>query len=220
MRNLPIRAWLMASVLFLTACASAATSRDALVKAVIFNDVKAVQSALTAGRDPNTLDAKGDPLLVIAMREKAVDVARLLINDPRTDLEATNKSGENAMMLAALQGLTPMVRLLIDHDAEVNKHGWAPLHYAATNGHDDVVQLLVDHSAYIDAESPNGTTPLMMAARGGHITTCKVLLDGGADVRLKNQLGMTAIDFAARANQKEIADGLRSRLEKMQAGAK
>ncbi len=216
-RFLMVRAWLLLSVLSLTACATAATSNTALVKAVVFNDTKAVAQALKAGVDPNSRDEKGNPLLVIAMREKSADVATLLINDQRTDLDATNAAGENAMMIASLQGLTPMVKLLIDKDAEVNKKGWAPLHYAATNGHDDIVQILLDASAYVDAESPNGTTPLMMAARGGHITTCKVLLDGGADVRLKNQLGMTAVDFAMQSNQKEIADGLRKRLEQVNA---
>ncbi|VVE61544.1 ankyrin [Pandoraea captiosa] len=212
-----IRAFTLMSVLWLTACATAATSNTALVKAVVFDDTKAVQQALKAGVDPNTTDEKGDPLLVIAMREKSAGVAKLLIEDKRTDLEATNRAGENAMMIASLQGLTPMVKLLIDKDAEVNKKGWAPLHYAATNGHDDIVKMLLDASAYVDAESPNGTTPLMMAARGGHITTCKVLLDGGADVRLKNQLKMTAVDFARQANQKEIADGLAKRLAEMPA---
>ncbi|AKM28962.1 hypothetical protein AB870_00680 [Pandoraea faecigallinarum] len=212
---LTIRAFTLLSVLWLTACATAATSNTALVKAVVFDDTRAVQQALKAGVDPNTTDEKGDPLLVIAMREKSVGVARLLIEDKRTDLEATNHADENAMMIASLQGLTPMVKLLIDKEAEVNKKGWAPLHYAATNGHDDIVKMLLDASAYVDAESPNGTTPLMMAARGGHITTCKVLLDGGADVRLKNQLKMTAIDFARQANQKEIADGLAKRLSEM-----
>ena len=218
MRKFPmIRAWMLLSVLWLTACATAATSNTALVMAVVFNDTKAVALALKAGVVPNSTDEKGNPLLVIAMREKSVDVARLLIEDKRTDLDATNAAGENAMMIASLQGLAPMVKLLIDKDAEVNKKGWAPLHYAATNGHDDIVQMLLDASAYVDAESPNGTTPLMMAARGGHITTCKVLLDGGADVRLKNQIGLTAIDFATQANQKEIADGLRKRLEQVQS---
>lgn len=78
-----------------------------------------------------------------------------------------------------------------------------------------MVKYLVDHAAYIDAESPNGTTPLMMAARGGHIETVKLLLDEGADMRLKNQQGMTVIDFADQYNQKEIADGLKSRWQKL-----
>ncbi|VVD64366.1 ankyrin repeat domain-containing protein [Pandoraea anhela] len=212
---LMVRVLTLLSVLWLTACATAATSNTALVKAVVFDDTRAVQEALKAGVDPNTRDEKGDPLLVIAMREKSVGVAKLLIEDKRTDLEATNRSGENAMMLASLQGLTPMVKLLIDKDAEVNKKGWTPLHYAATNGHDDIVQMLLDASAYVDAESPNGTTPLMMAARGGHITTCKVLLDGGADVRLKNEQKMTAVDFARQSNQREIADGLRKRIAQL-----
>ena len=97
-----IRAWMLLSVLCLTACATAATSNSALVKAVVFNDTKSIAQALKAGVDPNSTDEKGNPLLVIAMREKSVDVARLLIDDKRTDLDATNAAGENAMMIASL----------------------------------------------------------------------------------------------------------------------
>ncbi|MCF7695887.1 ankyrin repeat domain-containing protein [Mycetohabitans rhizoxinica] len=190
---------------------------DTMIKAVKFDDVEAVRKLLAAGVDPNLVDAGGMPMLVLAAREKSGKVAALLADQPKTDLEKLDRAGENAMMLAALNGETGLVKHLIEKGAEVNKSGWTPLHYAATTGQDEVVKLLIDHFAYIDAASPNGTTPLMMAARGGHITTVKLLLDDGADLTLKNQLGLTAIDFAKQYNQKDIADGLAARLEKIQA---
>jgi ankyrin repeat protein len=155
-------------------------------------------------------------MLVLALREKSIKAATVLIKAKNIDFDKTNPAGENALMMASLQGELDMVKLMVDgEEAEINKKGWAPLHYAASNGHNEVVKYLVDHAAYIDAESPNGTTPLMMAARGGHIDTVKVLLDEGADLRLKNQQRMTAIDFAEQYNQKEIADGLKSRWQKL-----
>jgi ankyrin repeat protein len=181
---------------------------DSVVKAVKFDDVDAVQKSLKKGLDPNVTDKDGMPLIVLAAREKSDKVAAVLIDDKDTDIEKLDRAGENAMMLAALNGDLTLVALLIDKGAEVNKKGWAPLHYAAANGHDDVVKLLIDNSAYLDAESPNGTTPLMMAARGNHITTMKVLLDAGADVRLKNQLGLTALDFAKQYHAKDATEGL------------
>jgi uncharacterized protein len=184
------------------------TDTDSIVKAVKFDDAAQVSKLLKRGMDPNTVDDKGMPLLVLAAREKSDNVAKVLLANPKTDLEKADSNDENAMMLAALNGDIDLVKQLIDKDAEINKKGWAPLHYAAANGHDDVAQLLIDHSAYIDAASPNGTTPLMMAARGNHITTMKVLLDGGADPRLKNQLGMTALDFAKRYHAKDATEGL------------
>ncbi|KIG11404.1 ankyrin repeat domain-containing protein [Caballeronia concitans] len=205
------------------ACAFAqpvwAASVDSLIKAVKFDDVSSVKKQLAQGADPNTVDNTGAPILVIAAREKSDKVGQLLADNPNIDLEKVDPAGENAMMLAALNGDATFVNLLIAKEAEVNKKGWTPLHYAATNGHDDIVKILLDHSAYIDAGSPNGTTPLMMAARGGHLSTCKLLLDEGADLRVKNQLGMTAVDFARKYNERDVAEGLQARLDAMQGGA-
>nr|WP_242539989.1 ankyrin repeat domain-containing protein [Trinickia mobilis] len=196
--------------------AAYASPADTMIKAVKFDDVKEVDKQLANGMDPNLTDQNGMPILVIAAREKSDQVAAALIANPKTDLEKLDPAGENAMMLAALNGDVDLVKLLISKDAEVNKKGWAPLHYAAANGHDDVVQLLIDHSAYIDAGSPNGTTPLMMAARGNHITTVKVLLDAGADPTIKNQLGLTALDFAKQYHAKDVTEGLTARLQSVQ----
>lgn len=193
-----------------------AAPADDMRKAVEFDDGNTVQKLLSRGVDPNIVDSRGNPMLVVALREKSTKAATVLIKAKNIDFDKTNPAGENALMMASLQGELDMVKLMVDGmDAEVNKKGWAPLHYAATNGHNDVVKYLVDHAAYIDAESPNGTTPIMMAARGGHIETVKLLLDEGADMRLKNQQGMTVIDFAEQYNQKEIADGLKSRWQKL-----
>ena len=192
---------------------------DSLVKAVKFDDVGAVKKALAQGADPNATDNQGMPLIVLAAREKSDKVAKALMADAKTDIEKLDPAGENAMMLAALNGDTDLVKALIDKGAEVNKKGWAPLHYAAANGHDDIVKLLLDSSAYIDAGSPNGTTPLMMAARGNHISTVKVLLDAGADSRIKNQLGLTALDFAKRYHAKDVTEGLQDMYAREASGA-
>jgi uncharacterized protein len=210
--------------LLLAACAAAqpvwaATSVDSLVKMVKFDDIDGVKKAIAQGSDPNTVDSTGTPIIVIAAREKSDKVGQLLASNDKTDLEKLDASGENAMMLAALNGDATFVKLLIAKEAEVNKKGWTPLHYAATNGHDEIVKILLDNSAYIDAGSPNGTTPLMMAARGGHLSTCKLLLDEGADLRIKNQIGMTAVDFAKKYNERDVAEGLQARLDSMKGSA-
>ncbi len=198
------------------ATAGWAAPADDMRKAVEFDDANTAQKLLARGVDPNLTDARGNPMLVLAPREKSIKAATVLIKAKNIDFDKTNPAGENALMMASLQGELDMVKLMVDgEEAEINKKGWAPLHYAASNGHNEVVKYLVDHAAYIDAESPNGTTPLMMAARGGHIDTVKLLLDEGADLRLKNQQSMTAIDFAEQYNQKEIADGLKSRWQKL-----
>ena len=200
----------------LVALPAQAAPADTMIKAVKFDDVKEVNKQLANGMDPNMTDDQGMPLLVLAAREKSDKVAQALVDSPKTNIEIQDKAGENAMMLAALNGDMPMVQLLIAKDAEVNKKGWAPLHYAAANGNDDIVKLLLDHSAYVDAGSPNGTTPLMMAARGGHISTVKLLLDNGADLNVKNQIGMNALDFAKQYKEPDVVEGLTARMQQTQ----
>lgn len=218
-RTLRHFALVCAGALASIAVTARASDLDSLVKAVKFDDVSAVKKALSNGANPNATDDQGMPLIVLAAREKSDKVANALIANPKTDVEKLDAAGENAMMLAALNGDAALVKALIDKGAEVNKKGWAPLHYAAANGHDDIVQLLLDHSAYIDADSPNGTTPLMMAARGNHLSTVKVLLDAGADSRVKNQIGMTALDFAKRYHAKDVEQGLQDMYAREAAAA-
>lgn len=144
--------------------AARATPQDDLRNAVEYNRPALVQKLVAQGIDPNLTTHDGTPLLVDALKDKNIDVAEALIRAKNLDFERTNAAGENALMMAAYQGLLPMVKLMVEtYDVEVNKTGWTALHYAATNGYDDIVKYLLDHAAYIDAESPNATTPLMMA---------------------------------------------------------
>lgn len=190
---------------------------DTMVKAAKFNDVSAARKMLSRGVDPNAVDEQGMPLLLLAAREKSNDVAMLLMQDKRTDVDKLDPAGENAMMLAAIAQDAPLVKALIDKGAEVNKKGWTPLHYAASIGDDAIVKMLLEASAYIDAASPNGTTPLMMAARGGHASTINLLIEQGADPTLKNQIGMSALDFAKHYNEKDGVEALSGKAQAWQA---
>jgi ankyrin repeat protein len=144
--------------------------------------------------------------LFLAVREPSLNVAKVLIDWSKTQVENRSPQDESPLMMAALKGHLDIARRLIARGADVNKTGWTPLHYAATNGHLDIIRLLLENHAYIDAESPNGTTPLMMASQYGTPAAVKLLLEEGADPTLKNQLGLSAIDFAHRVGRSETAD--------------
>jgi uncharacterized protein len=201
-----------------------AGSYEDYFKAVQNDDIRTVQALLQRGFDPNTVNPNGVPALMIAVREPSPKVALLLAGWPKVNTEVRNDKDESVLMLAALKGYLPLVKKLVDNDADVNKTGWTPLHYAATAGHVAVIDFLLENSAYIDAESPNGTTPLMMAAMYGSPEAVKVLIQAGADLHIKNQLGLSALDFAVRGkrqNAKELIETglqrLAERKSKMQA---
>ena len=157
-----------------------------------------MEKLLARGFDPNTVAPDGQTGLLVALRDSSPRVAKLLIEHPKTKIEARSAQDESPLMLAALRGYADLCKALIERDADVNKPGWTPLHYAATGGHLQITALLLEHSAYIDAAAPNGSTPLMMAAMYGTTEVLNLLLQAGADATLKNAAGDTALDYAIR----------------------
>jgi ankyrin repeat protein len=185
-------------------------------KAAKFDDVSEVQSLIKAGVSPNTLDPKGNPMLIVAIRDKSLKVADLLLANKAIDVNLSNKSGENPLMMASIEGELPLVEtLVLKNKADVNKTGWAPLHYACTTGRLSVAEFLVANGAKVNALSPSDTTPLMMAVSSGNDQLIKFLLDNGADMRMRNHEGYSAIDVAELFSKDDIREGLMSRWQKL-----
>ncbi|MET0543334.1 MAG: ankyrin repeat domain-containing protein [Variovorax sp.] len=182
-----------------------AASFDDFFRAVRSDNASGVRELIERGFDPNTRDEKGQTGLLIALREPSPRVIQVLIDSPKTNVEARNASDESPLMMAAIKGQQDIVLKLIARDADINKPGWTPLHYAASSGQVAIMKILLDKYAFIDAQSPNGTTPLMMAAMYGSSDSVKLLLEEGADTTMKNQQGMTAVDFAKRADRGSVA---------------
>ena len=169
-----------------------------------------VEVLLKDGFDPNTVDENGQPGIIAALLNESYEAADALAASERLQLEAANRPGETALMMASLRGQTALVQRLLRRGAAVNRPGWSPLHYAATAPDEAPMKLLLAHGAAVDSRSPNGTTPLMMAADYGPSACVDLLLAAGAEVDLKNDLGMTAIDFARQRGRDQLADQLRN----------
>ena len=185
-------------------------------KAAKFDDVAVVTSLLSKGVSPNTVDAKGNPMLNLAIKDKSTKVTELLINDKRTDVDLSNKYGETPLMIASIDGdLTLVKTLVLQKKAMVNHIGWTPLHYACSKGNLEVAQFLVTNGALVDSPSPGNTTPLMMAVQSGNEQLIKLLLDKGADIQLRNTNGLSAIDIADIYEKHWISEGLRARWQKV-----
>ncbi|RYZ12519.1 MAG: hypothetical protein EOO24_03070 [Comamonadaceae bacterium] len=196
-----------------------AGSYDDFFRAVKSDNASGVRNLIERGFDPNSVDAYGQPGLIVALREPSPRVAQVLIASSRTDVSALNGKGESALMLAAIKGQQAEVEQLLRRDAAVNKTGWTPLHYAATGGHVGIMRLLLDKYAFIDAQSPNGTTPLMMAAMYGSTEAVKLLLEEGADLTMRNEQNMSALDFAERGKRPDAVALIGAALKAARASA-
>jgi ankyrin repeat protein len=189
---------------------------NSFAKAAKFDDVNEVKLLIKQGVNPNTVDSKGNPMLILAIKDKSNGVIDTLLANPKIDVDLSNKSGETPLMIASIQGDLPLVKtLVLQKRAMVDHIGWTPLHYACTKGRLDVAQFLVENGATVDSRSLNGTTPLMMAVQSGDEPLIKYLLDKGADLQLRNNLGLSAIDIADIYDKTWVSDGLKARWLKL-----
>ena len=70
-------------------------------------------------------------------------------------------------MVATMYDHLAVVRLLVEHGADVNTalcHGMTPLHAAALDGHTEVLSYLMSAGASLTARTSNGDLPIDAAA--------------------------------------------------------
>ena len=207
---------LLLALVFHNSGAQTTAQAEEFARAAKFDDVSEAKSLLSKGVSPNTVDSKGEPILVLAIKDRSTKVTELLLQNRNIDVDLSNKFGETPLMMASIQGDLPVVKtLVLKNKARIDHIGWTPLHYACAKGNLDVAKFLMANGANVDSNALNGTTPLMMAVQSGNEELVRLLLDNGADIRLRNAHGFSAIDIAEIYDKPWIADGLKSRWQKL-----
>ena len=138
--------------------------------------------------------------LGMAVELNATDFVKILL-DLGADVNSTDDTtGEPLIIKAAQKGYPEMVKMLLEHGADIevqDKDGLTALFSAAYEGHTSVVQLLLNNGADFTARNQYGMTALLWAAWNGYLDTLQVLLDHGEDVDVKDDDGETALMKAA-----------------------
>ncbi|KAL8792524.1 MAG: hypothetical protein Q9195_004894 [Heterodermia aff. obscurata] len=132
-----------------------------------------------------------------------LDRVRGLLDDG-ADIEARDKEGATALIIAAEHGHSQIVQLLLDHDANVNittKWGETALCFAAKKDKNvDMVQMLLDNNADVDAMGTK-CRPIIAAAFKGSTAVLQLLIDRGANTEITNKAGRTALHVAANSGR-------------------
>jgi len=90
--------------------------------------------------------------LEMAAFNGAVDELERIIAEG-ADIDARNKYGMTALMIAVTRGHTPLVEWLIEHRADLDhtaKYGMSALMLAVVYGHADIVEALTNAGARTD----------------------------------------------------------------------
>ena len=152
---------------------------------------------------------RGETLLMICVREHSMKVFEHLLTSDKINLDLRANNGDTALMLAAYLEQEAMLSALIAGHAKLDQDGWTALHYAAVVGNEAIMKILLEHGAQVNALTPNQMTPLMLAARRGLVSPLRLLLEQGAQRDFKSVEGMTAYDFALAAEQRAAQEILK-----------
>jgi ankyrin repeat protein len=121
-----------------------------------------------------------------------------------------NENGNTALMLAAYNGHTKIVQLLINNGANVNikdKNNRTSLMFASSGPFAETVSLLIKNGAKTnEVDNVEGFTALMFAASEGNSDVVRVLLKNGADKSILDVDKESAYDFAIANQHPETAN--------------
>ncbi|MDR1934869.1 MAG: ankyrin repeat domain-containing protein [Candidatus Accumulibacter sp.] len=177
--------------------------------ALAHGDTGAVIALINRGMEVNTVDRRGNTLLIQSIQRDLPELFDYLMQR-RARINVRNRNGETALSIAAYLGRADYVRRLVEAGAELNFFGWPPLVYAAYNGHAEIVDYLIGRGAEVDAKTENGSTALFFAARFGHVEAVKALLKHRADPNIVNDRDETAVDWALKGKNTDIESLLRA----------
>ena len=139
-------------IVFIGFSSANAGSFEDFFAAIQRDDPQSLSALLRRGFDPNTLDAKGQSGLFLALRDPSPKVVEVLLKTPKIKVETRTPQDESPLMMAAMRGELKLAAALIDKDADVNKTGWTPLHYAASSTQGDqlgVAKLLLENAVVV-----------------------------------------------------------------------
>lgn len=146
--------------------------------------------------------------LIIAARNGHEEVVHALLNIFCVDAEQTGTvifdkktiKGATALWTAASAGYFCIVKLLIQHGADVNHPivtNSIPLRPACYDGRLDIVMYFVEHGADWNITTKYKSTCLMVACRNGHYTVAEYLIQQGVSLDCKDERNSTALHEAA-----------------------
>lgn len=143
------------------------------------------------------------------------DVVHILLTQLKPNLEKEGRvkfdghliEGASALWVAAGAGHLNIVKLLIEHGADINHHTKnvsTPVRAACFDGRLDIIRYLMDHGADINLANGYNNTCLMITSYKGHADVVEYLLENDALPNEQANCGATALHYAAECGHVEV----------------
>jgi ankyrin repeat protein len=194
------------------------------------------EKLVAAGADVNATTSTGVTTLMICSKTGSAEAVRaLLAHHPNVNGKEKSR-GQTALMWAVAERHAEIVRLLLEHGADVKARtiatealvnkgelryglsvtelvetgGSTPILFAARQGDVDSTRYLIASGADVNDASPDGTSALVIAAHSNNGAVAQVLLENGADQNAAGS-GYTALHAAILRGDLELTKALLGR---------
>ncbi|XP_056340898.1 ankyrin repeat and SAM domain-containing protein 6 isoform X1 [Oenanthe melanoleuca] len=124
-------------------------------------DMKDYLESLTTIR-PQADAEKRQPDVFHALKLGNFQLVKEITDEDPSQVNITNVDGASPLMIAAVTGQLPLVQLLVEKKADIDKqdnvHGWTALMQATYHGNKNVVKYLLNQGADVNLRAKNGYT--------------------------------------------------------------
>jgi ankyrin repeat protein len=122
---------------------------------------------------------------------------------------------EHAVTRGDIEATRQLLRAGADINAR-DRHGQTALMLAAHHGHRKLVEMLIEHGADLNITAKYHLSALMLSVVAGHTDIVRRLARAGADLGIRGSgapgfLGKSAYDLAVAREMEELYDELRPR---------
>ncbi len=159
-----------------------AKGRTALDWATARGQVSIMELLLQHGSNPETIDCQGRTTLLHAVDSHNVDAVRIILEagaNPNPIIpQCVFRSPP--IVAASAGGLTKVIKLLIEHRANINAcspEGLTALHWAVINRSPECARLLLDNGADLSYATEGRLSPLMTAIQRNSHEVLKLFLN-------------------------------------------
>jgi len=189
-----------------------ADAMTALDAAALTGNLGAVRSLLRAGADVHAMDwQSGTSPLKMACSYNHTSVVELLLQ-AGAPVTNNNQVGRSPLHYVCenVEGDTAILRLLIQHGADVNcettNGKYQALDYAAGNGNFEAVRFLLENGADVSHRDSEGDMVLSTAIHNRSGRIAKLLLQYGYDLLSVNKFGDSLLHDLAYSGDAEMMD--------------
>jgi ankyrin repeat protein len=133
-------------------------------------------------------------------------LANYIICTHGEDVNAKSGSYRTPLRAASYKGHIDVVRVLLDHGANVNTTDKkdTPLISAYRGGHLEIMRLLLEHGADVDVWCNSNDLVLRYASRNGQAEVVQLLLRHNANVNARGFLGWTPLHKASNGGHTKV----------------